>query len=427
MISKLLWSLVLVLAVVPATVTAQEVGAGNAAAATLASHSPIVSSARAFIAGHTRRIRGDTLRAQTADATQNEHTCVKHRAQVDAAKQAAILQRLQREGLVDPVEAETFPGGLTAGVFPALKDEPSACPHLPQPFYSAPGSATGGHHSYPGGLPVHESFNEQSNLNLADTYRRIYGTSRRDGLPEIGDEDPDADDGFFIDQDIIVAAPLWHDWAKPIVFQWNADGTEFPELNFGGNGTTDSYGAAGNSKTGAHHILGLAETIARGLSPEFVITQASAHSAPTSGNEYKVVNWLRTAAILASVDPLARGYLAKDAEGKLRLPPVRALGSMDLNAQPGSPLNLLIEYTTHNLSDADFTFSGPAVTEAEALLRNLAAHFGYDPADVANYNNRYRNPALSYLTGERLTVIYSKRGVDGVLRELSKLRRLGAL
>ena len=33
-----------------------------------------------------------------------------------------------------------------------------------------------------------------------------------------------------IDQDLIIAPPIWHDWAKTIVFQWNADGTEFQEL-----------------------------------------------------------------------------------------------------------------------------------------------------------------------------------------------------
>ena len=104
-----------------------------------------------------------------------------------------------------------------------------------------------------------------------------------------------------------------------------------------------------------------------------------------------------------------------------------ALGSIDLNAQPGSPLNLLVEYTTHNLSDADFTFSGPAVTEAELLIRSLASRFGYDPADASEYNNRFRNPALSYLTGERLTVIYAKRGIDGVYKELARLRKLGVI
>ena len=129
---------------------------------------------------------------------------------------------------------------------------------------------------------------------------------------------------------MIVGAPVWHDWAKSIVFQWNADGTEFQELNFGGNGVTDSYGAAGNSKTGGHHIMSVAEAMVRGFSPAFVITQACAHSAPTSGNEYKVVNWVRAAAILAQIDPVQAGYLVLDGQGHLRLPVLRKLGDVDL-------------------------------------------------------------------------------------------------
>jgi hypothetical protein len=62
--------------------------------------------------------------------------------------------------------------------------------------------------------------------------------------------------------------------------------------------------------------------MARGLSPKFVITQASAHSNPTSGNEDKVVNWLRAAAIIAGIDPVAKGYLRVDGASHLRLPAV---------------------------------------------------------------------------------------------------------
>ena len=97
---------------------------------------------------------------------------------------------------------------------------------------------------------------------------------------------------------IIIAAPIWHDWAKQMVFQWNEDGTEFIELNFGGNGKTDNFGRPGDSKTAGHHIIGIAETMARKLSPAFVVTQTSAHAAPTAGNEFKVVNWIRAAALL---------------------------------------------------------------------------------------------------------------------------------
>ena len=212
------------------------------------------------------------------------------------------------------------------------------------------------------------------------------------------------------------------------MFQWNSDGTEFQELNFGGNGSTDNYGAPGDSRTGGHHIIGVAEAMKRGLPPDFVITQASAHSAPTSGNEFKVVNWLRTAAILAQIDPVAQGYLSVDSQGHLRLPPLRQLGSgLDLNAATPSQTNLLVEYALHNLSDADFTFTGPAVSAVQVLLQTLAPQFGYNPSVTALYNNRFRNPVLSYLSGERLLILYGNGGLDRVKAEISKLRQRGII
>src|SRR5262249_4009022 len=230
---------------------------------------------------------------------------------------------------------------------------------------------------------------------------------------------------IFIDQDIIVGAPLWHDWAKSIVFQWNADGTEFQELNFGGNGVSDNFGASGDSRTGGHHIMSIAEAMSRNLSPAFVISQASAHSAPTSGNEYKVVNWLRAAAIMAQIDPFQKGYLTHDSAGNPRLPVLRKLGDIDMLA--AGQMNLLAEYTLHNLSDADFTYSGPAISQAQVILQTLAPRYGYDPTNVPVYNNSFRNPALSYLTGERILMLYSSQGLVGVQAQLDRLRAAGVL
>jgi hypothetical protein len=53
------------------------------------------------------------------------------------------------------------------------------------------------------------------------------------------------------------------------------------------------------SGRGGHHILSVAESMARGLPQLMVVTQASAHSAPTLGNEFRVVNTLRAAANIA--------------------------------------------------------------------------------------------------------------------------------
>jgi hypothetical protein len=238
---------------------------------------------------------------------------------------------------------------------------------------------------------------------------------------------PDERSDIDIDEDIIVAAPIWHDWAKIIVFQWNSDGSEFPELNFGGNGQTDAYGESGESRTGGHHIIGVAEAMVRGLSPDFIIAQASAHSTPTSGNEYKVVNWIRAAAIMVGLDPVKQGYLRRDSADRLRLPAVRQLASLDLNELSPTQTNVLAEYVLHNISDSDFTLTGPSVTIVQFLLPNIAAEFGYDPAETSRYNRQFRNPALTYLSAERLLIIYGERGIDGVRNEVRKLRRHGIL
>ena len=317
-------------------------GAGNALAIEISGKSALVRSAKALIDRRIREMENAQLRTATEDAVDDPATCVRHRAGVDATAKAAIIERLKSEGLVDPGDEGRFAGGLSAGIFPPLKADGGDCPQLPQAFTSAPGSVFGGHHSYPGGLAIHEAFNLSSALSLAANYRRTYGHRGASGLPEVGLVDhSEAADNIAIDQDIMIAAPIWHDWAKAIVFQWTETGDEFPELNFGGNGKTDKFGGAGNSKTGAHHILGVAETIKRGLPPQFVITQASAHAAPAEGSEFMVVNWIRAAAVIAQVDPVAAGYLIKDPQGRPRLPPLRRLAELPIQQslpdEPKSP------------------------------------------------------------------------------------------
>ena len=41
----------------------------------------------------------------------------------------------------------------------------------------------------------------------------------------------------------------------------------------------------------------------------------------------------------------------------------------------------------HNLSDADFTYSIPAVGETQIILQTLAPRYGYDPINLSVYNN----------------------------------------
>jgi hypothetical protein len=401
-------------------------GAGNAGALAIAEKSPLISSALAFLTEETEHIRAAKLKHETLDAFTNPATCVAHRAHLTGTDKAAIVKALADAGLLNPADGREFPGGLEAGIFPPVRDDGSACPHLPQRFASAPGGVFEGHHSYPGGLAMHEAFNDISSLSLAADYRMAYGHRETAGLPTI-DVSSDAaftrdGDDLAIDQDLIIAAPIWHDWGKVLVFQWNADGTEFRELNFGGNGASDNYGAKGDSRTPAHHILALAESMKRGLGPELVITQASAHAAPTLGNEYKVVNWIRAAAIIARIDPVANGYLSRDAASKLRLPALGATGTFDLRAAPTSPTAFLPEFTIHNLSDGNYYLAAAAAFDMGLVLEKLAPEFGVDPSDRAGFNNKFRNPVLSYLSAERLMFIYARQGIAGVRAQVRQLR-----
>jgi hypothetical protein len=377
-------------------------GAGNALAIEISGKSALVRSAKELIDRRIREMQNAQLRSATEDAVDNPATCVRHRAGIDAATKAAIIARLKSEGLVDPEDYSRFASGLSAGIFPPLKADDGDCPQLPQAFTSAPGGVFGGHHSYPGGLAIHEAFNLSSALSFATNYRRTYGHRGASGLPEIGPVDnSEAANDIAIDQDMMIAAPIWHDWAKTIVFQWTETGDEFPEFNFGGNGKTDKFGGVGNSKTGAHHILGIAETIKRGLPTQFVIIQASAHAAPAEGNEFMVVNWIRAAAVIAQVDPVTAGYLIKDSQGRRRLPPLRRLADLPIQQSLPDEPNLIVEYTLHNLSDADHTFTGSALSEVQIVLKTVAGRFGYDPTDAAVYNTRFRNVVLAHLSAER--------------------------
>ncbi len=408
-------------------------GAGNPRAVQIATGSPLVQSAYLFLGEQILRLSDSNLRAQSLDAIVNPNTCVLHRANLQPADRQAIVAKLLAAGLLNPADDLTFPGGLITGVFPPVANDNTACPHLPQPFYSAPGSSFGSHHSYPGGLPVHESNNETADINLASEYDNVYGQSGPSGQEYVNSfaiaNPAPQNTGLYapyIDGDLIIGAPLWHDWAKSIVFQWKADGTEFPELSIGGAGAAmDDYGAAGDARTGGHHILSLAESMKRGFSPAFIITQASAHSAPTSGNEFKVVNWIHAAAIIAQQDPVAKGYLTKDAKGNLRLPALRSTGEVDLIA--AGQTNILTEYQLHNLSDADFTFSGPAVAADQLLLAQIAPSFGYDPSSVSVYNQKFRNVVLANYSAERLYTIYQADGLDGIKYEIQLLRNNGSL
>jgi len=363
-------------------------GSGNPLATSTARASPLVTRARHDLRRLTTRLHDPVLRRATVDAIENPATCIRHRAHLDAVAAGAIVDQLVAARLLGQPDGKpdtATRAGLIDAVFPPVRDQGSACPHLPQPFYAAPGSDNAGHHRWPGGLAVHTLFNAQVTLALA----------RAD----------DDQTRLQVDRDALIAATLWHDWAKTLVFQWQADGREFEEVQLGGQGTADDNGKPGDSRTGAHHILSLAEAMARGVAPSQVLIQACAHAAPTAGRTYKLVNWLHAAALIARIDPVARGYLTTDAHGRLTLGPWGA------------------ECLIHFESDQNWVMEESTADIADHVLALLAGRFGYDPADGARYRNAYRNVVLSQLGADHIQLRNQHGGLDAVAADLRTLQR----
>ncbi len=223
-----------------------------------------------------------------------------------------LRDALARDGFVKPDDP-------VSGIFPSGTEGSGAI----QPFWSAPSSAYDSHHSYPGGLLVHECFNARMAANFENVYDAMYFS----GPPRV-------------DRDVVIAAAFYHDIMKTAVFQFNADGSLLPELQIAG--------------TGGHHCLSGAEAIARGHDARFVTVLLSAHAAPSLGDEAKVVTWWRASALIAGVDPVEYGLLAmRDGEYRLAAPPP-------------------IEAFVSNLSDHDYVLSVHAIQQVSPLIESLA-------------------------------------------------------
>jgi hypothetical protein len=63
---------------------------------------------------------------------------------------------------------------------------------------------------------------------------------------------------------------------------------------------------------------------------------------------------------------------------------------------------------------------------AELLIAKLAPNYGVDP-NATDYNLRYRNPVFSYLSAERIMMLYANAGLEQVSAELDNLARRGII
>jgi len=247
-------------------------------------------------------------------------------------------------------------------------DETSFLPPVPAKgatsFLSAPGSGYLSHHAYPGGVVTHTALNLQASLALYEGYKSIFG--------------------FELDRDTVIASQVLHDLHKPWVFQWGKNGESRTEQKLAG--------------TGEHHPLSVAESLKRGLPAEVVVAQACAHNHPgTDKDEAQVVPWLKTAAAIVGVDPVAKGLV--DASGKTL------------------PLPRRMEGFICHLGDHDYVLSVPAAQWLVPVMKDIAAaHYGIkgDDAGSAAKFNSFRNYVFAQASIMNLYSLYSTKGKDAL-------------
>ncbi|GAC1391125.1 MAG: hypothetical protein NVSMB31_08370 [Vulcanimicrobiaceae bacterium] len=278
----------------------------------------------------------------------------------DAAKRTALREDLLHAGFIDKIDA-------IDSLLPSASNDFA---RAAQPFWTTAGSAQDSHHAYPGGLVIHELFNARAAIALAAEYNSLYfgGTKT-------------------ISQDVVVAAALYHDIMKTVVFQWGDDGRLTSEPTIAG--------------TGGHHVLSGAEAIARGHGPEFVTVVLSAHAAPSLGDESKVIAWARAAAMIAGVDPVAYGLIKSS--GK------------DWILARAAPIEAFI----NNLSDHDYVLSVHAMHEVAPRVDAIIAG-----AVAAEKRLWLRNALLANTSAIRLygTLTRSERDFQSAVHsELSNL------
>ena len=326
--------------------------AANTRAARIAATSPFVQAAFGAAQALAQSISLSALRTSVLELFADPSP-----RYIKAAPTPQARERIRRTLLDEKLIADDVPLGA---IYPHLEGPA-------QPFWSTPGSGTGSHHAYPGGLLVHELFNARMAAAFSHEYRTIYFNAASTAT---------------VDRDTVIAAAFYHDIMKAVVFAWTDDGVPAKEYRIGGT----------TFLSGAHHVLSGAEAIARGMSPTFVTVLLSAHAAPSLGDETHVIDWCRAASIIAGVDPIEFGLVRKTVDGY-------ALAATYI------PIEAFISH----LSDHDYVISVPAMREASAQLATLAAKFGVDPAKPGDLA-WWRNAVLSRTTAINLHQVLATRG-----------------
>ena len=328
----------------------KNLASGNARAAQIAHASPFIRARYTQVMELVHSMGDATLRTDVQKLIDDPAPRYARRYPTPESR-TALRDSLARAGFV---KADS----PASGIFPPN----TAKPGIVQPFWSAPGSDLNSHHSYPGGLLMHELFNATLAANMEHTYDALY-----------------FDHGHRVNRDVVIAAALYHDIMKTVVFQFNADGTLTEELSIG--------------DTGGHHCLSGAEAIVRGHDARFVTVLLSAHAAPSLGDEQKVATWCRAAAMIAGVDPVEYGLVRKTADGYAlaALPP--------------------IETFVNNLSDHDFYLTIQAV-------RGVVPHI-----HAMNPSLWYRHEVLSNHSAVALYQTLATQGESALRKQLASMPR----
>ena len=234
---------------------------------------------------------------------------------------------------------------------------------------SAPGAGYASHHAFPGGLVNHTA------LNVVSAQALVKNNMDVNGLP--------------LDYDAAVGGENLHDLHKPWVFAWQDDHSCRKEQLL--------------AATGEHHVLSIAESIARKVPAQVVVAQACAHEHPaTPAGEKLVVGWIKAASIIAGVDPIKAGLLDKSGNTL--------------------PLPRRIEGWVVHLADHDFVISTSACRWTAAALEKLAKE-NYGLSDVQQLNS-FRNYVMANLTAMRLYGILSSQGKKAFANEVARVVKL---
>jgi hypothetical protein len=239
----------------------------------------------------------------------------------------------------------------------------------PFPFYAASGGGYQSHHAYPGGLATHTALNLKVSLALLEGYRQI-------------------DAGLALDRDLVLTSQILHDQLKPWVFQWGPTGESRTEKRLAG--------------AGEHHTLSIAESIFRGLPPEYCVAQACAHQHPGAAKEEgEVLGWIKAAAILLGIDPRERGLLGPSGA---TLPEPRR-----------------IENFVCHLGDHDYVVSVPAAQWMLPIMKRIAVQkYGMNDQDLGGRRfNAFRNYVYSQMTIMNLYHLYTLKGFEALAKTIA--------